>query len=368
MSSLPKTLPASRPSPPEPHPREGLRLFVAIPALNEERTVGDVIRAIPRDIPGIAGVEIVVVDDGSTDQTAEKAATEGALVIHHGVPRGVGSAFQSALARAIDCGADLIVNIDADGQFDPADIPKLVAPVLAGQADFVTASRFKDPALVPDMPWIKRWGNRMMSRLISRLTGQTFHDVSCGMRCYSRRAALSLNLLGQFTYTQEVFLNLAFKQMRLVEVPVKVRGCRQHGESRVAGNLLSYALKTSRIIFRCYRDYHPMRFFGWLAAALFLAAAGLASFFLVHYLTTGSFSPHKWAGFTSAGLSFLSLMMFFMGIIGDMLNRHRIYLEELLYRQRLHSKPDNLRFQNRTCANSPMETPRGNGQESLFRR
>jgi hypothetical protein len=155
------------------------------------------------------------------------------------------------------------------------------------------------------------------------------------MRCYSRRAALSLNLLGQFTYTQEVFLNLAFKQMRLAEVPIKVRGRRQHGDSRVAGNLLNYALKTSRIIFRCYRDYHPMRFFGWLAVALLIAAAGLASFFVVHYLVTGSFSPHKWAGFISACLAALSLMMFFMGMIGDMLNRHRIYLEELLYRQRM---------------------------------
>ncbi len=312
----------------------GLRLFVAIPALNEERTLTDVIRAIPREIPGISDVEVVVINDGSTDKTAERAAAEGVVVIHHSTPQGVGSAFQSALGRAIDCGADLIVNIDADGQFDPADIPKLIAPVLADEADFTTASRFKDPALIPRMPWIKRWGNRMMSRLISRLTGQTFYDVSCGMRCYNRRAALSLNLLGRFTYTQEVFLNLAFKQLRIVEVPIKVRGERQHGDSRVAGSILNYAMKTSRIIFRCYRDYHPMRFFGWLAVGLLIAAAGLASFFLVHYLVTGSFSPHKWAGFTSAGLAVLSLMMLFMGMIGDMLARHRIYLEELLYYRR----------------------------------
>ena len=124
------------------------------------------------------------------------------------------------------------------------------------------------------MPRIKLWGNRMMSRLISRLAGQTFHDVSCGMRCYSRRAALHLHLLGRFTYTQEVFLNLAFKQMRIVEVPIKVRGEREYGRSRVAGSLWRYALRTAQIIFRCYRDYHPLRFFGGAALLLMLPAFG----------------------------------------------------------------------------------------------
>src|SRR5690606_29841681 len=127
---------------------------------------------------------------------------------------GVGVAFHTALRYAINNGADFIATLDADGQFNPADIPKLVAPVFAGDADFSTASRFKDPALVPEgMTAIKLWGNRMMSRLISRLARQKFYDVSCGMRCYNRRAMLSLNLMGEFTYTQEVFLNLAFKRL-----------------------------------------------------------------------------------------------------------------------------------------------------------
>lgn len=315
-------------------------LVVVIPALNEEATIADVIRAIPREIPGIARVKVLVVNDGSTDQTAPRAAEAGAEVIHHGISHGVGAAFQAALTRAIERGADFIVNIDADGQFNPADIPKLLEPVLAGKADFATASRFSDPALVPEMPWIKRWGNRMMSRLISRLTGETFHDVSCGMRCYNRRAALGLNLLGRFTYTQEVFLILAFKWMTIVEVPIRVRGEREFGGSRVAGSLWRYAMQTSRIIFRCYRDYRPMRFFGWLAVWLAIGAIGLLTFLSLHYVHTGQFSPHKWAGFVGAGLGILSLLMFFMGMVGDMLNRHRIYLEELLYRQRLRSPDD----------------------------
>lgn len=312
-----------------------LRLIVVIPALNEEATIERVVRAVPRSMPGVGEVDVLVIDDGSTDCTAELARAAGAEVIHHSTPRGVGSAFQTALHEAIDHGADLIVNIDADGQFDPADIPRLVAPVASGEADFATASRFMDPALIPEMPWIKRWGNRQMSRLISSMTKQRFHDVSCGMRCYNRRAALSLNLLGRFTYTQEVFLNLAYKHMRIIEVPIRVRGVREFGRSRVAGNIFKYASKTSRIIFRCYRDYYPMRFFGALGVVLLACSAAFGGFLFWHYLSKGVLSPHKWAGFVSGAFALLSIFVFFAGMIGDMLNRHRIYLEELLYRQRL---------------------------------
>jgi glycosyltransferase involved in cell wall biosynthesis len=310
------------------------RLLVGIPALDEERTVAEVVRGVPRSIPGVGSVEVVVVDDGSSDRTAEVAAQAGARVIRHPRTLGVGAAFHSALVHGIENGADVIATLDADGQFDPADIPRLIEPVLSGEADFATASRFLDPDLVPDMPRIKRWGNHMMSRLISRLAGQTLHDVSCGMRCYGRRAALQLHLLARFTYTQEVVLNLAFKQLRLVEVPIRVRGRREFGESRVARSLLRYAWRTLQIIFRSYRDYHPLRFFGGIALALLLPATLLGGFLLVHWLATGQLSPHKWAGFAAAGLAVVAVLALHMGVIGDMLNRHRVYLEELLYRQR----------------------------------
>jgi glycosyltransferase involved in cell wall biosynthesis len=314
--------------------RERVRLLVSLPALDEEATVEAVVRGVPRQIAGVDAVEVVVVDDGSRDRTAERAASAGARVIRHPSPRGVGAAFQSALAWGIESGADLIVSIDADGQFDPADIPALVRPVLEGRADFATASRFLDPALVPAMPWARLWGNRMMSRLISRLAGQRFHDVSCGMRCYGRAAALQLHLMARFTYTQEVFLNLAFKQLRIVEVPLRVRGEREHGRSRVAPSLLAYGVRSARIIFRCYRDYHPLRFFGGIALLLLVPAAGLAAFVLLHYARTGAFSPHKWAGFAALALLALGLGSLHLGVLGDMLNRHRVYLEELLFRQR----------------------------------
>jgi len=318
-----------------------LQLLVTIPALNEERTVADVVRQVPRRIPGVGQVDVLVVDDGSEDHTAEFAEQAGAQVIRHRQPRGVGAAFHTGLAAGIARGADLIVNIDADGQFDAGDIPKLIGPVVAGEADFASASRFVDPSLIPDMPRIKIWGNRMMSGLISRLTGQRFYDVSCGMRCYGRNAMLQLHLLGRFTYTQEAFLNLAFKHMRIVEVPIRVRGEREFGESRVANNLWSYGWRTAQIIFRAYRDFHPLRFFGGFALALLVPAFLLGLFVIVHYFQTGGFSPHKWAAAGSLVLVALALLLIQIGVIGDMLTRHRVYLEELLYRQRADARESN---------------------------
>lgn len=313
---------------------EKLSLLITMPALNEEKSIGSVIQAVPMEISGIRSVDVLVVDDGSTDRTREIAIENGAEVISHSRRRGVGAAFHTALAYGIEHGADIIVSIDSDGQFDPMDIPRLIEPVVAGEADFTTASRFKDSSLVPTMPRTKLWGNLLMSALISNLAGEKFYDVSCGMRCYSSRAALQLHLLAPFTYTQEVFLNLAFKHLRIVEIPLRVRGEREFGKSRVASNLWKYGFRTSQIILRCYRDYHPLRFFGFIAGLMFVVALGFGAFFAVHFLQTGAFWPHTWAGVSSGVLFALALLVAHMGIIGDMLSRHRIYLEELLFRQR----------------------------------
>lgn len=323
-----------RPALVEPLAAPGLRLLVAIPALDEERTIADVVRGVPRALPGVTRVDVVVVDDGSGDATAARAEAAGARVIRHARTRGVGGAFHSALRAAIEGDADLVATLDGDGQFDPADLARVVAPVAEDRADFCSGSRFADPRLVPEMPAAKRWGNRVLSRLVSHLAGQRFHDVSCGMRCYGRRAIRELQLLGRATYTQEVFLNLAFHELRIAEVPIRVHGEREFGESRVARSLWRYALRSLRILARCYRDYRPLRFFGGLAAALALPALGLAGFLAAHYLSSGQFTPHKWAGFSAAALAGLALLCLHLGLVGDMLARHRAYLEELLVRDR----------------------------------
>jgi len=215
----------------------GARLLVVLPALNEAATIQGVIARIPRTIPGVDRVEVLVVDDGSTDDTAALSRAAGASVISHGRNRGVGAAMQTGLDEAVRRQVSFAVNIDSDGQFAPEDIPTLLRPLIEGKTDFATASRFKDPKLVPVMPRVKRIGNWGMARMVSSIVGQHFDDVSCGFRAYTREALLQLVLSGAFTYTQEMLLVLGQKGLRMLEVPMVVRGVREHGKSRVASNL-----------------------------------------------------------------------------------------------------------------------------------
>jgi len=307
------------------------RMLVLMPALNEAATIQDVVGRVPRDLPGISEVEVVVIDDGSTDATASLARQAGATVLSHGRNLGVGAALQTGLAYALQRRADIAVNIDSDGQFDPSDIRTLAEPVLQGRADMATASRFKDRALLPQMPWVKRMGNHGMSAIVSRLCGEKFYDVSCGFRAYSRETLLRLVLTGRFTYTQETFLVLSLAGMRIVEVPIRVRGVREHGKSRVASNLVKYAYNTSGIILGAVRNYRPGPLFNTGAGLLMTAAFAFAGFFLWHRLSSGRFWPHTWAGFVSAFLFGLSLLVFTMGQVAMMVARLRFVQDEQLY-------------------------------------
>lgn len=311
-----------------------MKLVVQLPALNEEKTIADVLRRVPRTIAGIDEVCLLVVDDGSTDETGNLARAEGARVIRHEKPRGVGAAFRSGIAAAMEMAADIVVTLDADGQFNPDDIPTLLRPILDGEADFVTASRFIDKALVPEMPRVKRWGNDFMARWISTMVKKRFYDVSCGFRAYSKNAFLRLILIGDFTYTHEVFLSLAFANVPIKEVPIVVRGVREHGTSRVAGSVLKYGRRTASIILKTYRDYKPLRFFSQMAAWSLLLSAAFFGFLLVHKLRTGGFFPHKWAGFAGGAFAGAALVTFLVGVVAEMLDRLRVAQEESVYQTR----------------------------------
>ncbi len=311
-----------------------MKLIIIIPAHNEENTVGDIISNVPHQIKGINQIEVVVINDASSDKTKSAAESAGASVISHVRNLGVGAAFHTGINAALKKKADIIVNIDADGQFNPEDIPVLIEPILKGEASFVTASRFKDPALIPKMPKIKIWGNKRMSQLISFLTGQKFYDVSCGFRAYSKDTALRLSLFGKFTYTQETFLDLANKDVPIKEIPIAVKEERLYGKSSISSNLWKYAAKTSKIIFRSFRDYKPLRFFGLLSLPIFFIGTSLGIFLFIHYLMTGGFSPHKWAGFSGLGLILIGIFLLFLGIVADMLDRIRSNQEEILYYER----------------------------------
>lgn len=309
-----------------------MKLVVQLPALNEAETIAGVIESIPRAIPGVDEITVVVVNDGSSDRTAELAREAGAVVVSHENTRGVGAAFRTGLVKSTELGADIIVTIDADGQFNPDDIPTLISPILKGEADFVTASRFIDSAFEPEMTRVKRWGNDFIARWLSSMVKVRFHDVSCGFRAYSRNAFLRLVLLGEFTYTHEVFLSLAFARVPIKEVPVRVRGVREHGESRVANNLFRYGWRTASIILKTYRDYHPLAFFSRIAVVLALAGLCFVAFLGWVKFTTGGFFPHKWSGFVGGALLAMAAFMFVVGVVAEMLDRIRIAVDEALFR------------------------------------
>lgn len=334
-----------------------MKLVVTIPALNEEKTIYQVVTGVPRDIEGVSEVEVIVVNDGSTDRTPEEALRAGAIVVSLPGKGGLGHVFRTGLERAMRRGADIIVNIDGDGQFNPGDIRKLIQPLLEDKADFVTCSRFSDPALRPTMPIVKYYGNQWVTSMINWICGGTkFTDVSCGFRAFNREAAYRLTLFGRFTYTQECFIDLFSKGLRMAEVPLKVRGVREHGKSRIASSIVKYATNSFPIILRAMRDIQPLKFFGGIAAIFggfgLLAGGFVAGWYLYNTETIKNTGIviHKTTPFTSlipiAGvLVTLSFLMGVLAMLADMLGRHRKISEEMLYlaRRRVYSSKRTVR-------------------------
>ena len=308
-----------------------LKLVVMVPCLDEENTVAEVVGGVPDELPGVGSIEVLVLDDGSTDATAERAREAGARVVSHRGNLGLGRTFRDGVKQALARGADLVVNIDGDGQFNPADIATLVAPVVAGEAHMVTASRFLRRDLVPEMPAIKRWGNRWVARIVQLLSGRRFRDVSCGFRAFSREALLRMNLFGSFTYTQETFLDLIFKDLEIVELPVRVEGVRRFGSSRIASSIPRYAFRSLQIMMRAFISYRPFSFFAILAGLFLAIGFSLLGFLLAYYLQSGGFSPHIWAGFVGGSFCFLGTSTLIIALVGDMLVRQRLNQEEVLY-------------------------------------
>ena len=305
-------------------------LVVLIPALNEERTIGSVIKAIPEKIPGMGKVLVLVVDDGSTDRTVQKARQARAdKIVSHGVNKGLGIAFRTGVETALGMKADIIVNIDADGQFNPEDIGKLVAPIVAGKADVVTCSRFKKKSLEPKMPAVKRFGNRLFTKMINFFTKSNFTDTQCGFRAYSKDAALRLNLFAKFTYTQETLIDLVSKGMRVEEVACKVRGQRK-GQSRMVKSWYSYGIKALLIVVRTLRDYKPMMFFGGMGALLF----GIGAIGVLYYWLFSQVPTPGWIVYGIGILLLLGFLLIMLALIADMLDRQRKIQEEILYKLR----------------------------------
>lgn len=309
-----------------------MKLIIYLPTLNEEENIYQVLVNLPRELPGVDCIQYLVVDDGSTDQTAAIARRYGATVFSHGRNRGVGAAFQSAVQFALENEADILVGIDADNQFDCEEIEALIAPILSGEAKLVIGNRFS-AGMPKNMPPVKYWGNKVVAGLISSISGEHFTDVSCGFRAFSREALYRLNIFGNFTYTHETVLSLVYQGLRVVEMPIRVK-YHPARKSRVAKSILAYAIQTSKIILRVMLDYRPMRVFGTLGLLCILIGSLFALFLLGHYVIVHSFTPYKNFGFIGLGFIIFGMLVLVIALVADMVNRLRLSLDRILYELR----------------------------------
>ena len=302
-----------------------MKLLIISMCKNEAAMIGKLIDRIPRKYPHVHTVDIHIIDDGSTDDTAQVAREHGAQVTSDGAGKGLAFRFREALELALDNDYDLLVNIDGDLQFNPEDIPSLVAPITAGEADFVAADRFTDPETgrvrrPENMPLSKYIGNKMGAYVVSKLSRRIFQDVTCGFRAYNRKAILALNLNSTHTYTQESFQVMALKRLRIISLPTHVTYYKQR-KSRVVTSLPRYILTSGLNIIRAYRDFAPLKFFFGLGSVPMVLGLACAAFVGQHWLRTGFFSPYKFIGIIGLYLISLGIFVWGLGIVADMLVR-----------------------------------------------
>jgi glycosyltransferase involved in cell wall biosynthesis len=289
---------------------------------------------MPRHYEGIDEVLIQVVDDGSSDRTAEVAKEAGAdFVLKHGINRRLGVMFATASENALREGADIMVNIDADGQFDSAEIQKLIDPVLQNQADMVVGDRFSQSS-AKNIPWIKDFFNRLGASLVGSFLNVKTDDLTCGFRAHSRETLLRLNNPTGFTYTQETIIDAIGKNLRVLWVPVQVTYFADR-KSKIVKSVYSFVNNSARIILKAVRDVRPMKFFG--VPGLFLIALAILGFiaFLVQYFGSGfKVTPYLNYLLSSSIVFIIGIQLLIFAFIADMIKSSRKLTEDMMYQAR----------------------------------
>ncbi|MDO8529690.1 MAG: glycosyltransferase family 2 protein [bacterium] len=307
-----------------------MKLIVNLPAFNEEEKIGETIKNIPRTLAGIDEVFIQVIDDGSKDQTATICRKEGAhLVFSHELNRGIGITFRTAVEKALENEADIMLNIDADGQFDPKDIPKLIEPILKGRADIVSTDRFgKHEA--KNIPYLKNILNRFAALLIGKFLNHRINDLTCGFRAYNREALLRLNLPGGFTYTQEVLIDAIGKDLKVVWVPIEVTYFSGR-KSSVTGSVYRYINNSAKIILKAVRDVRPMKFFGGPGLILIVISFSIFIFFAIMYFQEFKITPFRNYLLLAVTLLLIGMQFLIFALIADMIKSNRKLTEDQMY-------------------------------------
>jgi glycosyltransferase involved in cell wall biosynthesis len=307
-----------------------MKLVINIPAYNEENKIGETIKRIPKSFSGISEVFVQVIDDGSRDDTVKISEEAGAgRVYSHKVNRGIGVTFRTAVGKALKNEADIMVNIDADGQFDPNDIQKLIGPILSGEADIVSADRFSD-IKAKNMPRSKYHLNKIAAWIIGRFMNTKINDLTCGFRAYDREALLRLNLPGNFTYTQEVIIDAIGKNLKVKWIPVEVTYF-ENRKSRVVKSIWRYVNDSFRIILKAIRDVRPMKFFGIPGLVMIFFSLLSLVYFLSMYMQDFKITPYRNILIFSISLFLVGLQFFVFALIADMIKSSRKLTEDMMY-------------------------------------
>jgi glycosyltransferase involved in cell wall biosynthesis len=307
-----------------------VKLVIQIPAWNEEEFLGETIEALPREVEGFDEVEVLVVDDGSTDRTAELARESGAEVVRLPVHRGLAVAFATGLDQAVERGADVIVNTDADNQYDARDIPTLVRPIVEGEAQMVIGDRRVHT--VRHFSPVKKLLQKLGSWVVRRLSRTSVGDATSGFRAISRRAALELNVFTRFSYTLETILQAGEAGFKVVSVPIRVNPKLR--PSRLFSSDASYVLKSLESIARIVVLYNPLRIFLRLGAIPIAVGFGLLVRFLYFYLTLQNPAGHIQSLLLAVILIVVGVQVWVVGILADLIAVNRRLAEEAVHRQR----------------------------------
>ena len=310
---------------------EPVKLIIQIPCFNEEETLPLTLADLPRSVPGVDVVEWLVIDDGSSDRTVEVARSFGVdHIVQHHHNRGLAAAFTTGLDACLRAGADIIVNTDADNQYDGGSVASIVAPVVAGDADMVVGERPIDD--IDDFSRTKKAFQRLGSSVVRRFSDTGVRDAASGFRAYSRDTAMRVQVFGRYTYTMETIVQAGWNGFRVESVPIGVNPKTR--ESRLVKSTSRYIWRSAQSIIRSFAIYKPFRFFFGVGALPFLIGLALLVRWLVLYLVEDPYTSRVPSLLLGIGLMLVAIQIWSVAFLADLQSANRRLLEDLRLRAR----------------------------------